>query len=473
MRRWPTAAAVRAGVFLLVLFLVFAFSWAAFHGTFPEREEGMLARDQPIPYIRLVPAEGDAAPAPPRALIVHGLASNKEIMQILAAAMTDAGFETWSIDLPGHGDSPGAFSSEASLSVIHAMLDRLGPETVVIGHSLGGALLAETAATRPLGPAILLSPPPIPPIPALRVERLLIVSGRFDAPRINRWIPALVDAAPGAEWKLYPWAGHSTALYHPSQLRAIVEWAGGDPRPFPAAWRLLWLALMAVALLVAPAVGLWTRLRGRSVAGSANGAEPAGELVARVGALGAALVILAFVNPLGWLRLFAADYLIGVLLIAGLLLWRGRPARLTGRGAVGALLASAWVILAGVLALGTVFRVVPSGEQWLRFPVLVAAGLPLWLHEERTLRPLSPWWKAWGMFLAGRALVWAAVMTGAILLNPEAAFLVLIAHLIVVAWLPLWALAGLVRLRTGEPGAAALFAAIVQGWVFAALFVTI
>jgi hypothetical protein len=77
------------------------------------------------------------------------------------------------------------------------------------------------------------------------------------------------------------------------------------------------------------------------------------------------------------------------------------------------------------------------------------------------------------MFLAGRALIWAAVLTGVILLNPEAAFLVLVTHLIVAAWVPLWALAGLVGAWTGEAGAAALFAALVQGWVFSALFVTI
>jgi hypothetical protein len=234
---------------------------------------------------------------------------------------------------------------------------------------------------------------------------------------------------------------------------------------------------MALSLLGAPAAGVWIRLRRRARAGPEGrvpgGAEPAVDLVARAGALGLAVALLAFVNPLGWLRIFAADYLVGVLLVAGLLLWQGRRVPLSRRGFAVAVAAAAYVVLGVVLIGGEVFHLTPSGEQWLRFPVLVAAGLPLWLHDECALRPLRPWWRSWGMFLAGRALIWAAVLTGVILLNPEAAFLVLVTHLIVAAWVPHWALAGLVGAWTGEAGAAALFAALVQGWEFSALFVTI
>ena len=60
-----------------------------------------------------------------------------------------------------------------------------------------------------------------------------------------------------------------------------------------------------------------------------------------------------------------------------------------------------------------------------------------------------------------------------LLLNESRSFLVLIMHLIVVFWLVLWWLAGFVHRATAEPAAAALFAALVQGWAFSALFVTI
>jgi hypothetical protein len=79
----------------------------------------------------------------------------------------------------------------------------------------------------------------------------------------------------------------------------------------------------------------------------------------------------------------------------------------------------------------------------------------------------------WGTFILGRILTWAAVTTGVLLWANEAMFLVLITHLVLLAWIPLWWLAGFVARAAGEPGAAALFASLVQGWVFAALFVTI
>jgi hypothetical protein len=55
--------------------------------------------------------------------------------------------------------------------------------------------------------------------------------------------------------------------------------------------------------------------------------------------------------------------------------------------------------------------------------------------------------------------------------NRQAAFLLLLTHLIILFWIFLWFAAGLVRRRT-DPFAAALFAAILQGWLFAALFIT-
>ena len=185
------------------------------------------------------------------------------------------------------------------------------------------------------------------------------------------------------------------------------------------------------------------------------------------------LIVLAFFSPLSWLRIFRADYLIALILISGVMMWRGRTIGLTRHGALRGTLAAAYVI--GVICLvgSSAMHLVPSGEQWLRVPVLAAASFPLFLHDEQTLRSYRPWWFMWGTYLVSRLLIWSAVVTGVLLLRPEAGFLVLITHFVVLAWLPLWWLSGLVARATGEPGAAALFASLVQGWVFAALFVTI
>jgi hypothetical protein len=76
------------------------------------------------------------------------------------------------------------------------------------------------------------------------------------------------------------------------------------------------------------------------------------------------------------------------------------------------------------------------------------------------------------MTLITRTLLWAFLMRSLLLLNREDAFLVLIAHLIVFFWIALWFAAGIVHRHTQSPFAAALFAALVQGWAFAAWFVT-
>jgi hypothetical protein len=118
-------------------------------------------------------------------------------------------------------------------------------------------------------------------------------------------------------------------------------------------------------------------------------------------------------------------------------------------------------------------HIVPSGTDWWRIPVFTLAAMPLLLRDEETLRRIRPPVKAWTTFLATRAVLWATVVTGVQLWNREAAFLVLIMHIVVVFWIGLWAISGAVARRTEEPGAAALFAALIQGWTFAAMFVSI
>jgi hypothetical protein len=70
-------------------------------------------------------------------------------------------------------------------------------------------------------------------------------------------------------------------------------------------------------------------------------------------------------------------------------------------------------------------------------------------------------------------LTGALVTTGVLIFNREDAFVVLLIHLVILFWIGLWFATGLVHKHLQNPAAAALFAAVVQGWAFAALFVTI
>ena len=86
---------------------------------------------------------------------------------------------------------------------------------------------------------------------------------------------------------------------------------------------------------------------------------------------------------------------------------------------------------------------------------------------------MNPQWKSEAVALLTRALMLALILTGVLILNRESDFLVLIVPVITTFWIALWFGAGVVHRYTQSPIAAALFAAIVQGWAFAAWFVTI
>ena len=109
--------------------------------------------------------------------------------------------------------------------------------------------------------------------------------------------------------------------------------------------------------------------------------------------------------------------------------------------------------------------------RWWRFAAIVLAGLPLAFADEVLLRPIRPWWKAAGVAALMRILMAAFIVTGVLTTNRNDAFLVLSVHFIVLLWMVLWFLGELLRRRTQDPLATAVFIAVVQAWVFAAIFV--
>jgi len=196
-------------------------------------------------------------------------------------------------------------------------------------------------------------------------------------------------------------------------------------------------------------------------------------LVAYVAACCGALFVLKFFNPMQWLRLFTTDYLIGFTFIAGTILMlaakKSRPQSL-----LIALVAAAYVIVVlGFIVSSNIVHMSLSADRWWRFPCIAAAGLPLFFADEAVIRALRPRWKSIVVALVTRALLLAFLLVGVLILNRENAFLFLIAPLITIFWIGLWFASGVVYRGTQNAGATALFAALVQGWAFAAWFVTI
>jgi hypothetical protein len=261
---------------------------------------------------------------------------------------------------------------------------------------------------------------------------------------------------------------------------------------------MFWLALMSIAAVVMGIV----LMPGKSVARVRT--PMPGVLARYVIASGIAIAVLKFVEPLSWLRIFATDYLVGYLYLTGVALIALRRNSPPGTGGVArsagvvspesrsivsnhpalrapllyqegiSILVAAAAILVFGFAIGShVMHMTLSDGRWWRFPLIAAAGFPLFLHDELIIRPIAPAWKSATLAILTRVLFLAFVLTGTLVLNRDKGFLVLLTPIIVVFWIALWFASGLVHRNTQDPLSAAVFAAIVQGWAFAAWFVTI
>jgi hypothetical protein len=194
-----------------------------------------------------------------------------------------------------------------------------------------------------------------------------------------------------------------------------------------------------------------------------------------IAACAAARVVLHFFERLAFVRSFAMEYVVSFLFLTGVVLWIQKPPKLQvhGRALLKAAAAAAFVIgVMGFVVGSHVLHFSLTGGRWWRFPIIAAAGVFFLTFDEAFARRITPRWRSAAFALVSRILLWAFLALGVLLLRREDAFLVLIAHLMVLFWMFLWLTAEIVYRHTRDPLAAALYAALVQGWAFAAWFVT-
>jgi len=431
----------------------------------PKHESGIMPIDPPTPYTRYA---GQDSPRG-RVLVIHGLDVSKNTTHLISAAIADGGFEVYAIDLPGHGDSPVKFRTDLAQQAIRNARVFLGQETIVLGHSMGAGLLLDLAATESFSTMVLLAPPPVS-ISEMRAERVLIAGGELDIPLIRGFIPIASDIGePHVESWILPWGAHSAPIFNPVYIHRIVDWLGGDGARTRTAARMFWMVAMLIASVTLGAA-LFPAHKLDPVRASVSKT-----LVHYVAACSVALVALIFVNPLGWVRLFATDYLIGFVFVAGLALLAGTRGKSPGPwSSLKAIGAAAFVIAVPGLIIGSgVLHMMLSGGRWWRFPVIALAALPLFFSDEVLIRRIHPTWKSILTGVLTRGLFVPFLLTGVLIFNRESGLLIMIGPGIAVFWIALWLATGDVHRPTRSAFAAALFAAIVQGWFFAAWFVKV
>src|SRR5437867_7368716 len=97
-------------------------------------EKIMLTTNTPTP--RIFPA----TPGPhPNALLAHGGGGSKEMLFRFGEALAAAGFDCYSVDQAGQGESPQPCSLTNIVLNFQESVRALGAVDVFIGHSLGGS----------------------------------------------------------------------------------------------------------------------------------------------------------------------------------------------------------------------------------------------------------------------------------------------------------------------------------------------
>jgi hypothetical protein len=224
-------------------------------------EKVMLTANTPA--LRLSPA----TPGPhPIALLAHGATGSKENCFRFGEALAAAGFDCYSVDQAGHGESPqpcsfghvhGKWRWATNILLKPRELERaLGSVDVFIGHSMGAGAGEWSVSEDGFRPKLFIGV-------GMAVELgehgppLLLLAGLFD--EIFR--PAQLRSLPNAQVVISPWSDHILEPFDPVLVNAAVKAACatvGKPVPAaPSAWRWRFAGLV---LGIAGALVLMFRL---------------------------------------------------------------------------------------------------------------------------------------------------------------------------------------------------------------------
>jgi len=209
-------------------------------------EKIMLATNTPA--LRIFP---EAPGSHPIALLAHGNGGSKEMLFRFGEALAAAGFECYSVDLAGYGESP----LPCSLTNIDLNFQKayraLGVVDVFIGHSLGGGVGGWSVRNAGFRPKLFIGVG-APVGLGKHGPPELLLGGLFE----ELWRPARLYAITNAQVIISPWCDHILEAYDPVLVRAAVKAAcAAVGKPVPAAptawrWRFAGLVLAMAGALV-------------------------------------------------------------------------------------------------------------------------------------------------------------------------------------------------------------------------------
>jgi pimeloyl-ACP methyl ester carboxylesterase len=524
MKRWELALAT-CGVICLAM----GAHWIR-RGELPRHDFVLEAGDCQLPATIFDPP-ADVSPAG-SAIVLHGLSANRRVMTYLGEDLAGHGLRAYLFDLPGHGDSRDAFSFPRAQKCATAVLEwlirsgKIDPRTtILVGHSMGGAIAIRMADFEPVLATIAISPAPMKP-PQRMPANLLVFTAQLDMEPLVKEAKDLEAGAGGEriapddfaqkrafDLQYIPHATHTSLLLdrrvaHRSELwvmqalfpsvavetltlnldLATYETFGHGRRRLAGSV----LGLIGLMLLFPLTATISVRIVSASYAASHVGsaAEPSGESAAarpsRVLVLLegfacslAAVLLLTLFIPLKFLHMYTGDYLASLLLICGVLLLvlNRRSAAQNLSLDLKAGIAAAVVGVGAILAVGAWMNwQLADGwlnaPRWLRFCALLPI---LWIFgyaEEVALGPVESGARRAMRFAIAMALrleLWLACAVAYYkMANGQVLILLLVTVLVMFSILQRLGTDAL-RHRTGSPTAAALFGAILGAWLIASV----
>ncbi|MBI1739125.1 MAG: alpha/beta hydrolase, partial [Acidobacteria bacterium] len=220
----------------------------------------------------------------PSAIIFHGLGANQRVMEATGQALAGAGMLAYVLDLPGHGNNSMPFSfQQAEACAVEAVgtLERRGQiqldKTILVGHSMGGALAIRLADYFPTAATVAISPAPLSQVagmppgaillgpPRRMPVNLLVIVGQFDFPFLKRSAENLIAAAGGQRFEdpedfqelravrlvSIPGATHTSLIYNVPVWDLILNGWLAPSLPMHASWHNL-----SSSLFLGPMLGI-------------------------------------------------------------------------------------------------------------------------------------------------------------------------------------------------------------------------
>jgi len=455
------------------------------------------------------------------AVLIHGLSANRRLMMYLAEDFAGHGFQSYAIDLPGHGDSKDKFSflraQDCATAAVEALIQAgaINPKTtILVGHSMGGSIAIRMADRDPVAATIAISPGPTIP-PRRMPSNLLVFSASADISVLKNAARSLSDLAGGKrvapadfaqqrafELQLIPHSSHTSLISDRRVAHNSEQWAMQtlfpDISPETVALNLDLatyetfgngrrrlaggaLGLIGILLIFPLAVSLLAKIGGPT-SPEVPGLRPRiPMLLAEVAICAMIGVLLLTIGvPLKFLHLYTGAYLVSLLTVVGLMLLimnfgfaleyaSLRPLRLIGA----LLLGFATFLPIGVWLNWQITDAWLNVPRWLRFVEILPF---LWLYffaEEVVLGPVRSGGeraKRFAVFLALRLEIFlACVLAYYAFASGQVLIVLLFVYLALFSILQRLATDAL-RSRTGTATAAALFGAILGAWFIASLF---